>query len=1009
MALFARGDQVRFIDRPDRVGLIDGEPVPYADRFIYPVFFSAGERLQVPEWQLELVPQQLDARFLPKAAFLRGLLLAKLDNPVTDLLYSFQASRTKPEAYQFKPVLKFLEAPTPGILIADEVGLGKTIEAAILYLELKARGEIDRVLIVCPAGLREKWQTELSVRFDEAFEILDRKRIKRDLDLFAERDGRQPLRAIVGLETIRAKSIQELMEESSVRYDLVIIDEAHHLRTTGTLSNQIGERLSDLADNLVLLTATPLQTDVQDLFNLLRYLDDSRFDNFEDFVGQLEPNALLNAAIRALRTVPPDAAHATALLRDIALMPQASHIVSHPSYAPVMERLGHGPLARRDVVVLQRDIERMNAISSVYTRTKKVDVTDVARRDAKVVRVDIRDDERSFYEAVLAHARAEAKAKSASGWIPGFTGMMRERQAASCMTAIANRFLERHGRPVIVEADVFDSNVERPSPDNGPTPEIALNDVLHAAQRLGQPDTKLAAFKHTIDEALANSPAHKVIVFSFFRPTLHYLNQQLVAAGYGVVTIHGGVPAGRRPGIIDRFRADPAISVMLASEVGAEGLDFQFCDTLINYDLPWNPMKVEQRIGRIDRYGQKQPQVKIYSMVLADTIEDRILTRLYERIGVFQDSIGDLEPILGDITSELTHELFTRDLTPAQEQEILEKRLLMIETRRQIETDLEEQRSQVLGNDALMIQVIDDGITSGRYVSSAELKAVIAPIVVDTHAHVRDDLADGTSVLHPSADLARLIRNHASDSGDGRPETQAFIGRLMGSTPIPMTFDGARALERPLLELITPRHALVRAGVDMARSASRGDPMPIVNLLVAPGVAHEHELPDGEFSFGLFLAEISGAMRATRLLGVVVDSVGQRVPTIEDILLRIVQDGSEDAHTQAWTRAQQEQALAQAMAFAAGDAERAADDARTRNEGVVSLQAASLKRTYGAKIARRRRLHAEARNELILRLRAGEIRNLEAELNRRLDELERGRTVGFTLREIGAGRLEVRA
>ena len=259
---FARGDEVRYIDDHSKVGRVDGEPVDYGGRQIYPVFFSAGERLQVPGWQLELVPVQHDAPFLPRDAFLRRLLLAKLDNPVTDLLYSFQASRTKPEAYQFKPVLKFLDAPVPGILIADEVGLGKTIEAAILYLELKARGEIDRVLIVCPAGLREKWQTELSVRFDESFEILDRKRIKRDLDLYAERDGHLPLRAIVGLETIRAREIQELMDESSVRYDLVIIDEAHHLRTSGTLSNQIGERLSDLADNLVLLTATPLQTNV---------------------------------------------------------------------------------------------------------------------------------------------------------------------------------------------------------------------------------------------------------------------------------------------------------------------------------------------------------------------------------------------------------------------------------------------------------------------------------------------------------------------------------------------------------------------------------------------------------------------------------------------------------------------------------------------------------------------------------------------------------------------------
>lgn len=576
------------------------------------------------------------------------------------------------------------------------------------------------------------------------------------------------------------------------------------------------------------------------------------------------------------------------------------------------------------------------------------------------------------------------------------------------MTAIASQFLERHGRPILIEPDVFDSEVAQPTKSGDPAPMVALTEVLETAARLGRPDSKLAAFTRTIDEALANSPAHKVIVFSYFRPTLKYLDQQLAAAGYGVVTIHGGVPAARRPGIIERFRKDPGVTVMLASEVGAEGLDFQFCDTLINYDLPWNPMKVEQRIGRIDRYGQKQPQVKIYSMVLGDTIEDRILTRLYERIGVFQDSIGDLEPILGEITSELTHELFTRDLTRAQEEEVLEKRLRMIETRRQIEVDLDEQRSQVLGNDALMIQVIDDGITSGRYVSSAELKAVLRPVVMDNHGRLTDDQADGTSVLYPTAELSRFVRGHAAGTGDGRPETQSFIGRLAGSTPIPLTFDGVRALERPLLELVTPRHCLVRAAVDTARSATQGDPMPIVNLGVDVGVAREHGLPIGEYSFGLFLAAITGAMPSTRLIGVVTDSNGRRTPSIEDVLLRVVQDGSTDAAGHSWTMGQRDLAIAQAMGFAAGDAERLADDATTRADGVVSLQAASLKRTYGAKIARRRRLHAEARNELIRRLREGEIRNLESELGRRLTELERGRSVGFTLREIGAGRLEIK-
>src|SRR5262249_48172083 len=130
--------------------------------------------------------------------------------------------------------------------------------------------------------------------------------------------------------------------------------------------------------------------------------------------------------------------------------------------------------------------------------------------------------------------------------------------------------------------------------------------------------------------------------------------------------VNGNVPPPTRAAIIDRFRDDPKVRVLLSSEVGSEGLDFQFADTLFNYDLPWNPMRVEQRIGRIDRYGQQSDKVRIYSLFLQDTIESRILERLYLRIGIFEDSVGDLEPILGPLTHEITKDIFLGRLTPAQ-------------------------------------------------------------------------------------------------------------------------------------------------------------------------------------------------------------------------------------------------------------------------------------------------------------------------------------------------------
>ena len=147
---------------------------------------------------------------------------------------------------------------------------------------------------------------ELLTRFDEQFSLLRKAEILDDIRLYHETDGLQPLYGITGLETIRNRQIQDLLDERPVRYDMVIIDEAHHLRTAGRLSNRIGERLSDLTDNLVLLTATPLQTSQEDLFNLLRFIDETQFQQFSDFILQLQPNANLNAAIRSLRDLPPD-------------------------------------------------------------------------------------------------------------------------------------------------------------------------------------------------------------------------------------------------------------------------------------------------------------------------------------------------------------------------------------------------------------------------------------------------------------------------------------------------------------------------------------------------------------------------------------------------------------------------------------------------------------------------------------------------------------------------------
>ena len=164
-----------------------------------------------------------------------------------------------------------------------------------------------------------------------------------------------------------------------------------------------------------------------------------------------------------------------------------------------------------------------------------------------------------------------------------------------------------------------------------------------------------------------------------------------------MTVIHGDVKPDERARRIAAFRDSATTRVLLTTEVGSEGLDFQFCDTMFNYDLPWNPMRVEQRIGRIDRYGQTAKRIRIYSFFLRGTIEERILERLYTRIGIFEESIGELEPILGPIVSELTREVFRSDLSADEEAAVAEQYAQMIIQRREQERELESVEQQAPG------------------------------------------------------------------------------------------------------------------------------------------------------------------------------------------------------------------------------------------------------------------------------------------------------------------------
>lgn len=391
----------------------------------------------------------LDQRLAEAGPFAEFFTIRKLRTRLSDHLYSYLASRTVFRIYQFKPVVKMLTSPVQRLLIADEVGLGKTIEAGLIWNELDARTSLDRVLIVCPAGLRTKWRIGMERRFDREVDLLaNATAVDELLDKFRRQGADSRFAAIAGLETLRSERVLATLREVAPTFDLVIVDEAHHMRNRNTNSFMLGEFLSESAEAMVFLTATPLSLGTTDLFNLLNLLSPEDFDSDAIFDQLLEPNEHINAALRILRAqFPPDVARVLATLQRVEATSQSARFHRSPLYADVVRRLDEVPSRRRDVVELQRDIEELNTIGRIYTRTRKRDLVEpFAERRATTLEVAWTQAEWDVYAAATRYVATRSRRLLEARVPLGFIAVMPQRQAASCLPVMREYLLEAMDR-----------------------------------------------------------------------------------------------------------------------------------------------------------------------------------------------------------------------------------------------------------------------------------------------------------------------------------------------------------------------------------------------------------------------------------------------------------------------------------------------------------------------------------------------------------------------------------
>lgn len=750
----------------------------------------------------------------------------KIRNSNNSTISSLKASKTLFRAYQFKPLLKFLNSPNRRLLIADEVGLGKTIEAGHIMLELKARNELNHVLIVCPKSLQRKWKDELAFKFGLSFKIYeDQKELLYDMT-----DHRVAVHAIVNYEKIRLKetknektddrskkeeptNIIDYLKKNDFKFSLVLCDEAHKMRNAKTQTFKGAKIIMSQADAAVFLTATPVMISTENLFNLLHLLDNTRYYKYQIFNNRLEENRPFVEALTALTNrqaypvIEKNLRNSEIVTRffsdDVEIYSRLATVdeafADDAMYQEII-RLLEGEDTNITRARLQYLISSMSMMNNIFSRTRKRDVTtDMTQTERKphMRKVVLTSKERIEFDKVIdeyiddnSYIDDWGEEVMTQGGVLGL--VQKKRQIASSVYAYLNTD-ESLDKGVDIYADY--------------------------------PDAKFDELIKIINEVFKHG-TKKIVIFALFRKTLKYLQIRFKKLGYGTLMIHGMID--NRTEILDEFKNNPDSHILLSSEVGSEGLDMQFCNSMVNYDLPWNPMVVEQRIGRIDRFGQKSPTVNIYNIVVADSIQEDIYIRLLDRIGIFKGTIGDMEAILDapiaknkkitiqDVYNKLEKELYTSRLTDQEKQKKISEIEQAIANEKENIKHLEEGLDNALTNDAYFQDEISRIQKNKAYVTDIELKNYLESAIRDELStcsldKIKDEVYSFRLPLSNQRVLQNFLTQYQPVGEEYATMFRQFKREIEGKTEINLTFNQQVAYDNNKLLFLNIYNPIIQA------------------------------------------------------------------------------------------------------------------------------------------------------------------------------------------------------
>jgi len=547
---------------------------------------------------------QLDENYLRYVT-----LLSKIRNETSAGILSALSSGVIPLPHQLHVLERALETRNIRYILADEVGLGKTIEAGMIIKELKARGLITRILVVCPTGLVSQWSVEMQEKFHEKFQVIlpsDFDTIRRLTDnddvygqfdqVISPMDSIKPVEKHAGWSDKRVEKYNQERIEAIINsgWDLIIIDEAH--RVAGSSSYvaryKLGYLLSQASPYLLLLTATPHNGKTEPFLRLVRLLDEQAFPNYKSIVKEQVAPYLIRSEKREA-------------------IDNNGNLLFKKRYTHLVE------LHWDERHSLQRQLYEL--VSSYVSK-----IYDKARWNRKKNMCLI------FLMIIMQRMVTSSTAAVRQSLEHRLRVLLEEETRVNTMSESDwdERDIE-DGDADAMEAMSLDRSAE--------IEELKMIISVAKQAEFQHHDVKVDALFDTIDELQSEDPAQKIILLTEFVGTQVYLKELLESRGYSVSVLNGSMDIEERNNALNEFKMSTGI--FISTDAGGEGLNLQFANIIINYDLPWNPMKIEQRCGRADRIGQ-QRDVHIYNMIIGDTVESRVREVLEEKLSVIMKELG---------------------------------------------------------------------------------------------------------------------------------------------------------------------------------------------------------------------------------------------------------------------------------------------------------------------------------------------------------------------------------